>query len=496
MSRIHALFAGLGLKLPQDGALPVHSPADGIKLAALPCDDAATLDQKITAGREAQARWAAEPRAVREEFLLALMAALKEYAPLLGEIITLEAGKTRAEGLAEAQGCADTLGKTVEGAALPPLLGMRRTKERPPAGLVGLITSFNFPLSVASWTLAPALLAGNAVLWKPSEKTPLVALAVKAVFDGVAKQYADLLHVLIGGREVGSAMVAHAGVDLVSATGSVGMGRGIKQALAGRLHLPPVLELGGNNGVILSARMTRAHLDWSLDALMNSFLGTTGQRCTNSRRLIVARELLPQVEAGLKERIETFAASGAIASPLGEASNPYGYGPLIDRDAYERFSAGLERAKAEGGRVTGGKRVLEKAGTEAFYVEPAVAVLPAQSELMHQEIFAPLLFVVPYDGDIDAAITLLNAPDNAGLVSAIYTQNTEEAERFAHGSQAGHALVNSPKGTGTPAYGMGFGGNKDSGEGEILNAADLLRPFTRPGGFRRVAWNEAVEMSE
>jgi aldehyde dehydrogenase (NAD+) len=473
----------------------VHAPADGSLLAGLAQDDAQSVAEMGKRARVAQARLAALPRRERAFLLEKLSVAVRQAKDALGGLITLEGGKTVKEGVGEAESSADVLLKTVADASLPEFSGMIRVKERPPVGVVGLITSFNFPLVVAHWTLAPALLAGNAVLWKPSEKTPLTALGLKGVFDAALPEWSDLLHIVVGGREAGSALVAEPQVDMVSATGSVAMGRGIKVVLerrAGRVF-QPILELGGNNGVIISDKIDDAHRDFALDALLNSYYGTSGQRCTNTRRLIVHEKQLQPVVAGLKARNAALMDSGAVANPLSGVSNAYGYGPLIDGDAYARFVKSMEQAKVEGGQVWGGERVLKEL-EGAYYVAPAIAVMPNQTAVMHEETFAPLLFITPYAGDVGDALMLLNAPDNAGLVAGIYTQSQREADMFAASAQAGHVLINGPKGTGTPAFGMGFGGNKASGEGEILNSADPLRAFTRDTQYRRIAQNVSIVM--
>jgi aldehyde dehydrogenase (NAD+) len=485
-TRIAEIFNMFG-NLPPEGAFVVHSPADGQIIAQLAADTSKTLEQKITKARATQAAWAKMKRDERAALLEKLAIALKTQRELLAEIIMVEAGKTRKEALAEADGVADVLPKTIKDAALPDLGNMARSKDRPAAGVVGLITSFNFPLAVAGWTIAPALLAANAVLWKPSEKTPLVALAYKCIFDKAMGAHSDLLHIIVGGRDMGEALVLHEDVDMISATGSVAMGKGIKAALAKKKNnaVKPILELGGNNGVIISDKMSPAHLEWSLAALMNSFLGTAGQRCTNTRRLIVHENNYDRAVEILKKLIENFLQNKV-------QWEDYGYGPLIDKDAYARFEHTKKQATGEGGKILFGARLPEKS-PDAYYVEPTLALMPRQTKIMQEETFAPLLFIAPYT-DFKDALAMLNAPANAGLVSAIYTQNQEEADQFAMASEAGHVLINPPKGTGTPAHGMGFGGNKDSGEGEILNAADPLRPFTRDGKFSRIAQNKDVAM--
>lgn len=497
--RIADIFSRLGSKAALAAAkgLAVAAPASGAAVACLAEDTPRSLDEKITRAAEAQKRFAMLPRRERAALVASVASAIKEHRESLAQCVHIEGGKTIKEGLVEADGSAAILLKTIDDATLPEVSGMLRCKERPAVGNVGLITSFNFPMVVAYWTIAPALLAGNAVIWKPSEKTPLTALACKAVFDKAAGQYADLLQVVIGGRDIGQALVAHAKIGMVSATGSVGMGKAIMKTLAAKSGniAAPILELGGNNGAIISEHMSDGHLAWSLSALMNSFLGTTGQRCTNTRRLFVHASLYEKTASILKANIEAFIKSAVKGNGI-DPDNAYGYGALIDEDAFRRFEHAKKQAAEEGGKIVLGGRLLEKEFPGAYYVEPALALMPKQTAIMHEETFAPLLFVTPYKGDIGEATALVNAPANAGLVGAIYTQSQKEADRFALLNEAGHSLINSPKGTGTPAYGMGFGGNKDSGTGEILNSADPLQAFTRPGAFRRIAQNKDIAMKD
>ena len=477
------------------GGLAVTSPDSGAVIATLAVDTATTLNEKITRAKKAQEKFATLKRAERERVVEAYAAAMKVHREVLGNIIHQEAGKTPKEAQGEADGSADIMLKTIKDATLPDLGNMSRVKERKPVGVVGLITSFNFPMAVAHWTMGAAFLAGNAVVWKPSEKTPLSALACKAVFDAAVPEYADLFQVLIGMRDVGEALVAHENVDMISATGSVAMGQGIKATLAKKKNnsVPPILELGGNNGVIISDKMTDDHLEFAVKAIMGSFLGTTGQRCTNTRRAIVHTSQLEKTVALFTAQIEAFlnAASNEHAF---ESGNDMGYAALIDKDAFERFEVAKKQVVAEGGRIVLGERLWTKEKPDAYHVQPALAVLPTQTEIMHKETFAPLLCIAPYK-NFDEAIAMQNAPENAGLVAGIYTLNQKEADLFAQACTAGHALINAPKGTGTPAHGMGFGGNKHSGCGEILNSADPLQAFTRAGTFTRIAQNKDIMMS-
>lgn len=470
----------------QEGSLPVRAPRDGSTIAMLKSETPPALDEKIHHARVAQEKWRQKTRGEREALLEAMAREIKAHRKQLATLMMLDSGKTMKESLGEADGSEAILLKTIKDASLPEFNGMLRCKERRPAGVVGLITSFNFPCVVAHWTLAPALLAGNAVLWKPSEKTPLVALAVKALFDKLGQ--GDLLHIVIGGREAGAMLVAHEGIDMISATGSVAMGKAIRAALANKQNnqVKPILELGGNNGVIVSEKISDEHLEWSVKALLTSFLGTAGQRCTNTRRVFVHERMHDRAVRLFEKNIHAFLEGGQ------EAWEEYGYGPLVDAGAFRHFEAAKERAIADGGKILFGARLLAKEYPDAWYVEPTLALMPAQTPLMHEETFAPLLYVTPYE-NFEEGVAMVNAPANSGLVAGIYTQNQAEADVFASHCEAGHCIINSPKGTGTPAFNMGFGGNKDSGEGEILNAADPLAAFTRPV-FHRVAQNKNIAM--
>lgn len=479
----------------ENNLLKVISPCDGSVIAELTVDNGQTLAYKIAQAKKVQEKWKNNPRDIREKLLVAFSDAININKQKLVDLLVYDSGKTVKEATAEVDGSSDILKKTVELSALPELNGMLRCKERPPVGVVGLITSFNFPVAVAHWTIAPALLAGNAVIWKPSEKTPIIAPAIKEIFDSIAAEYSDLLQIIIGDRDIGSRLVAHEQVDMISATGSVAMGQGIKAALAAKENnkIPPILELGGNNGVIISDKITDEHLEFSVNSIMSSFLATSGQRCTNPRRLIVQKKIYDKVVSLLKQNIKNFITVGVVVNPLSGLSNDYGYAALIDEDSFQRFESAKKQAIIEGGEIVFGNRLRISDAANVYFVEPALALMPKQSGIMHKETFAPLLFIAPYN-EFSEAIEMVNAPENAGLVNGIYTQNKEEAEIFARENGAGHTVINSPKGTGTPAFGMGFGGNKHSGEGEILNNADPLQAFTSPGRFNRIAINNAVKM--
>ncbi len=486
---------GCNVNMNVSNGLAVTSPDSGEVIATLTMDNATTLNEKVTRAHAAQERFSQLKREERVRVVEAYAAAMKTHREALGQVIHEEAGKTPKEAQGEADGSADIMLKTIKDATLPDLGNMSRVKERKPVGVVGLITSFNFPMAVAHWTMGAAFTAGNAVIWKPSEKTPLSALACKAVFDAAVPEHADLFQVIIGMRDVGEALVAHEHVDMISATGSVAMGQGIKATLAKKKNnsVPPILELGGNNGVIISDKMNDAHLEFSVKAIMGSFLGTTGQRCTNTRRVIVHASLLEKTVALFSAQIEAF-LNAASKDNAFDVANDMGYAALIDKDAFERFELAKKQVVAEGGNIVLGARLWVDAKPDVYRVQPALAVMPTQTGIMHKETFAPLLLIAPYN-NFENALVMLNAPENAGLVAGIYTLSQKEADQFALRCEAGHALINAPKGTGTPAHGMGFGGNKESGCGEILNSADPLQAFTRAGTFTRIAQNKDVVMS-
>ncbi len=493
-TRISEILNQFGI--PQAAGLAIHTPITGEPVAQIASDSAATVAAKAMRARAAQAQWRKVQREQREAFLSALAQTMSANKALLGEMITIEAGKIIKEGIGEAEGAANILNKTMADAKAAEALGAAR--ERLPVGVVGLITSFNFPLAVAYWTIAPALLAGNTVLWKPSEKTPLVALICEKLFQQAAAAFgptvpADLLQLLIGAREIGTALVADEQIDLISATGSVAMGKGIRATLTQKKNkgASPILELGGNNAVIFSASLDDASLEAALKAVLESALGTTGQRCTDTRRLFVPHAQLQKATGFLRAEYQKLIDSGTIGNVLEEPLNRFGYGPLIDRDAFVRYLHALREADSEDATVFLGEhllvtnftddetRLLTEQHPKTYYVRPALAVMPTQEpgSIMFEETFAPVLFIAPYD-NFEQAIAMANAPENGGLVGALYTIDRKEAERFAEENDAGHSVINSPTGTGTPAHGLGFGGNKASGEGVIL-APDPLCAFTR-----------------
>ncbi|HEY2178602.1 MAG TPA: aldehyde dehydrogenase family protein [Caulobacteraceae bacterium] len=443
------------------GGRAVTSPIDGAVIAQV--HDAAPADcaGAIAAAHEAFLAWRSIPAPRRGELVRRLGEELRAAKTDLGLLVTLEAGKTLSEGLGEVQEMIDICDYAV--GLSRQLFGLTLATERAdhrmsetwlPLGVVGVISAFNFPVAVWSWNAALAIVCGDPVVWKPSEKTPLTALAVQALFERAAAGFTDapahLSTVLIGGREVGEALVADDKVRLVSATGSTAMGRRVGPALAGRFARA-LLELGGNNAAIVASS---ADLDLTLRGVAFAAMGTAGQRCTTLRRLIVHDD----VYDALLPRLKAAYAGVAIGDPR-EAQNLVG--PLIDPASLMAMEQALADARAQGGVVHGGERVAGPG--EGIYVRPALVEMPAQSAVVLRETFAPILYVLRY-GDLEQAIALNNAAPQ-GLSSSIFTLDMREAEGFcsARGSDCGIANVNiGPSGA---EIGGAFGGEKETGGG-------------------------------
>ncbi|AJK48624.1 L-piperidine-6-carboxylate dehydrogenase [Burkholderia plantarii] len=481
-SSVSSLLAGLGVDLAarRGEALTARSPLDGAVLATLAADSAADAARKIDAAHAAFLRWRTVPAPLRGELVRGFGNVLREHKAALGRLVTLEAGKIASEGLGEVQEMIDICDFAV--GLSRQLYGLTIASERPghrmmetwhPLGVCGVISAFNFPVAVWSWNAALALVCGDPVVWKPSEKTPLTALACDALlarairaFDaahpGVAP--AELNQLLIGGRELGEALAASPRVPLVSATGSVRMGVEVAKVLGARLARG-ILELGGNNGMIVAPS---ADLDLVVRAVTFAAVGTAGQRCTTLRRLIVQRG----VSAALLPRLETAFASVKVGDPL-EADTLVG--PLIDRAAFEAMQAALADARAQGGTVTGGERVAT-GGADAFYVRPAIVRMPAQTAVVTRETFAPILYVLEYD-TLDEAIALHNGVPQ-GLSSSIFTNDLREAEQFMSAAGSDCGIVNVNIGTSGAEIGGAFGGEKETGGGRE-SGSDAWRNYMR-----------------
>jgi aldehyde dehydrogenase (NAD+) len=338
-----------------------------------------------------------------------------------------------------------------------------------PLGVVGVISAFNFPTAVWSWNFALAIVCGNSVVWKPSEKTPLTALASQALFERAAKRFgnapAGLSQLLVGAREVGEALVNHPKVALISATGSTRMGREVGPNVA-RRFARSLLELGGNNAVIITPS---ADLDLAVRGILFAAVGTAGQRCTSTRRLIVHSS----IKTNLLERLKKAYQALPIGNPLTAGTL---VGPLIDQASFEAMQQALANAKAEGGEVFGGERVLQEQFPHAYFVKPALVEMPTQTDTVRHETFAPILYVLGYEHFDDALAIQNDVPQ--GLSSAIFSNDLREAETFlgVAGSDCGIANVN--LGTSGAEIGGAFGGEKETGGGRE-SGSDAWRAYMR-----------------
>ncbi|WP_085869643.1 L-piperidine-6-carboxylate dehydrogenase [Pseudoruegeria aquimaris] len=458
------------------GSLAVRSPVDGSELARVRQTHAGAMGGVIESAQRAFLDWRSVPAPRRGELVRLLGEELRAAKEPLGTLVSLEAGKIRTEGLGEVQEMIDICDFAV--GLSRQLYGLTIASERPghrmmeswhPIGPVGVITAFNFPVAVWSWNAAIALVCGDPVIWKPSEKTPLTALACEAILKRALARFGDapegLHHVVIGGAELGEALVQSPQVPVISATGSTRMGRAVAPQVAARFGRS-ILELGGNNAMIVAPS---ADLDMAVRAIVFSAVGTAGQRCTSLRRLIVHETLKEE----LTRKLVAAYASLPIGSPLDPATL---VGPLIDEAAAQAMSDALAAARAEGGVVHGGERVREGVPAGGAYVAPAIVEMPAQSAIVRAETFAPILYVMEYEA-FDEAIAMQNGVPQ-GLSSCIFTRDMREAEAFvsAAGSDCGIANVNiGPSGA---EIGGAFGGEKETGGGRE-SGSDAWKAYMR-----------------
>ncbi|WP_028479217.1 aldehyde dehydrogenase family protein [Nocardia sp. CNY236] len=470
-----AALRELGAPPPQSGDLPARTPITGGQLLSLHPSTPDEVDAAIGRATTSFRAWRTVPAPVRAAVVRRLGQLLDTHKRALAELVTVEVGKIPAEAVGEVQEMIDICEFAV--GLSRQLYGFTMASERPghrlmetwhPLGVVGVVTAFNFPVAVWAWNTAIALVCGDTVVWKPSEKTPLTAMACHALLRRAAIEVgADPeVHQLVQGRsEIGSRLVEDERVGLVSATGSTRMGRLVGPRVAERFGRC-LLELGGNNGAIVTAS---ADLALTTRAIVFAAVGTAGQRCTTLRRLIAHREVVDEVV----ERLEHAYRQLRVGSPL---DHEVLVGPLIDAKAYAEMRAALDKAVTDGGElVCGGDRV-DGFGADAYYMQPAVVRMPAQTAVVREETFAPILYVLTYD-DFDAAIAMHNAVPQ-GLSSSIFTTDHREAERFlaADGSDCGIANVNI--GTSGAEIGGAFGGEKHTGGGRE-SGSDSWKAYMR-----------------
>ncbi len=467
---------GVDAKTTTGGTLTVRSPNTGELIAEV--HETKDARSAIDAAHEAFLAWRSIPAPKRGELVRLFGEELRAHKADLGKLVSLEVGKITSEGLGEVQEMIDIcdfavgLSRQLYGLTIATERADHRMMETwHPLGVVGIISAFNFPVAVWAWNAALALVCGNAIVWKPSEKSPLTGLATHAIFERALKRYvnegyeapAGLSALLIGGRETGEALVDHTKVALVSATGSTAMGRSVGPKLSARFARS-ILELGGNNAAIVAPT---ADLDLTLRGVAFAAMGTAGQRCTTLRRLFVHDSVYDK----LVPRLKAAYASVKVGNPMEDGTL---VGPLIDEAAYNGFEKAVAEARAAGGQVSGGERV--EVGQGGYYVRPALIEMARHDGPVLRETFAPILYVLRYS-DIREAIGLQNAV-GAGLSSSIFTNDMREAELFlsAAGSDCGIANVNI--GTSGAEIGGAFGGEKETGGGRE-SGSDAWRAYMR-----------------
>jgi len=460
----------------QSGTREVTSPIDGSLLGRVVETSKQAVEANIAAAHEAYLAWRQVPAPRRGEFVRLLGEELRHFKDDLGKLVSIEVGKITSEGLGEVQEMIDICDFAV--GLSRQLYGLTMGSERPdhrlqeqwhPIGPVGVITAFNFPVAVWSWNAALAFVCGDSIVWKPSEKAPLTALAVQAIARRVIARFEEapeaLATLIIGDREIGDALVHDQRVPVISATGSIAMGRIVGQNVAKRFGRS-ILELGGNNAAIVTPS---TDLELALRAIAFSAIGTAGQRCTTLRRLIVHSSVYDQ----LLERLKKVYASVKIGNPLQDGVL---VGPLIDAAAFNNMQQALKEAQNIGAKVHGGGRYSGDVSDQAYYVQPALVEMPAQTGPMLEETFAPILYVVKYEV-LDEAIALQNGVV-AGLSSSIFTTDLREMERFLSsvGSDCGIANVN--MGSSGAEIGGAFGGEKETGGGRE-SGSDAWKAYMR-----------------
>src|SRR5450432_2401661 len=466
-------LAALGV-VTHPGELVARSPIDGSITARLATADASATTDAIGRAHAAFEMWRSVPAPRRGELIRLLGEELRARKDELAALVTIEAGKITAEARGEVQEMIDIcdfacgLSRQLYGLTIASeRAGHRMAETWHPLGVVGVISAFNFPVAVWAWNFTLAIVCGNAVVWKPSEKTPLTALACGALLARALARFggapAGLSEILIGAAATGAALVDDPRVALVSATGSTRMGRAIAPRIAARFGRS-LLELGGNNAMIVAPT---ADLELAIRAVLFSAAGTCGQRCTSLRRLIVHDSVRDPLLAGVQR------AYGQLR--IGDPRRAETLvGPLVDRAAFDMMQAALGRARAEGGEIEGGGAFAVAGCEGGAYVRPAIARMPGQTSVVREETFAPILYVLGYR-DLDAALALHNDVTQ-GLSSCIFTNDLREAERFLATSDCGIANVNlGPSGA---EIGGAFGGEKDTGGGRE-SGSDSWRSYMR-----------------
>lgn len=478
MKTLTDIFQALEISddLAASGNLEVRTPINGSLIARVAGDTQASLHAKVEAARRAFDSWRLLPAPARGEFVRLMGEELRAKKHALGALVTLENGKILQEGLGEVQEMIDICDFAV--GLSRQLYGVTMPSERPghklaeywhPMGVVGVISAFNFPVAVWSWNAALAVVCGNSLVWKPSEKTPLTALACQTLFERAMEKFGEttpgLLQVVIGGAEIGQTLARDSRVPVVSATGSTRMGRAVAPLVAERFGRC-ILELGGNNAMIVTPS---ADVQLAVRAIVFSAVGTAGQRCTSLRRVIVHED----IRAELMKKL-------CLAYQQVRIGNPFDgqtlMGPLIDSAAFSCMQSALDSCRTAGFQVHGGEPIQIPGAEHGFYVTPAIVEANEQLDIVKTETFAPILYVLPYR-TFEDALALHNEVAQ-GLSSCIFTRDLKESEHFlsAVGSDCGIANVNiGPSGA---EIGGAFGGEKETGGGRE-SGSDAWKGYMR-----------------
>ena len=477
------------LKDPKGKELVSYNPTTGKAIASVIQATAETYEKVASAAQEAFLTWRNVPAPKRGEVIRDIGNALREFKEPLGDLVTVEMGKIRAEGRGEVQEMIDICDMAVGQSRM--LYGLSMHSERPahrmyeqwhPLGILGLITSFNFPVAVWSWNVSLATICGDTTIWKPSSYTPLTAIAVTHIANTVMGDHGlkGIFNLAIGsGREVGELMLNDKRVPLISFTGSTSVGIHVSEAVARRFGRT-ILELGGNNGIIVSEK---ADIDMATRAILFGAVGTAGQRCTSTRRIIVHKSIAKE----LTDRLEKAYKQVSMGDPIQEGTL---MGPLVDASVVEEMMDAIHTAVADGGKIVTGGHMRTDLGPA--FVEPTIISMPAQTAIVKTETFAPILYMLEYE-TIEEAIRIHNDVPQ-GLSSAMFTDSLREAEAFlsAAGSDCGIANVNI--GTSGAEIGGAFGGEKETGGGRE-SGSDAWKTYMRRQ-TNTINWSKELPLAQ
>ena len=461
-----------------NGELKISSTVDAKHIATVYQCSENDYEKVIEKAQAAFIEWRKIPAPKRGEIVRQIGLKLREYKKELGTLVSYEMGKSLQEGLGEVQEMIDICDFAVGQSRQ--LYGFTIHSERPnhrmfdqyhPLGIVGVVSAFNFPVAVWAWNAMIAAVCGDVVLWKPSSKVPLTAIACQKIVADVLEENKlpeGIFSLIIGrGSIIGEKMLNDKRVMLISITGSTKVGRHANEVIAKRFG-KVILELGGNNGIIITPN---ANLEMAIPAIVFGAVGTCGQRCTSTRRLIIHDSIYDKVKASLIKAYESM----KIGDPLDETNH---VGPLIDKSAVEMFTSALKKVEEEGGKIIYGGEVLEGEGYESgTYVKPAIVEAENEYKIVQEETFAPILYLIKYTGTVENAIAIHNGVVQ-GLSSAIFSDNLQETERFLSYSGSDCGIANVNIGTSGAEIGGAFGGEKETGGGRE-SGSDAWKAYMR-----------------